>query len=157
MHEILKLTGALGSLAGLVIFRGFERPILGLGIFTLALFVFPVAMMFPPSRVPTATAPGGFRRAYITNRIILWIGIVSFALPICVAFSGWPYGRFAGTFVIFGIFVFVLAIFLVRTNLRCPNCNRQFYGDESDNSHVGWNVFVRKCKHCGHRAGTADV
>lgn len=111
----------------------------------------------PPPRVPTATARSGFRRAYITNRIVLWVGIVCFALPICAAFAGWPFGRFAGTFVVSGIFVSVLAIFLVRTNLRCPNCNQCFYGDESDNSPVGWNVFVGKCKHCGYRAGTADA
>lgn len=36
MHTSLKLAGALGVLAALVIFRGFEQPILGLGIFILA-------------------------------------------------------------------------------------------------------------------------
>jgi hypothetical protein len=155
MHTSLKLAGALGLLGGLVIFRGLERPILGLCIFILAVFVLGASMMFLP-RVP-APAPGGFRRAYITNRIILWTGIMSFALPICAAFTGWPHGRLAGTFVISGLFVSVVAMFLVRTNLRCPNCNRRFYGDESDSSPVGWNVFVRKCMHCGYRAGTADA
>jgi hypothetical protein len=157
MHTTLKLIGALGLLGGFVTFREFEQPILGLSIFTFAIFVLASSMIFLPPRVPAAPGSRGFRAAYRANRLIIWVGIACFSLFLLVVFARWPSPRLSGTLAICGIAVSVVALFVLRTNLRCPKCDQRFYGDESEDSRMGWNIFVRKCKHCGHRADAADA
>lgn len=40
--------------------------------------------------------------------------------------------------------------FLITRDVSCPACQRCFYGNRSTEGWSRWNIFSRKCPHCGY-------
>ena len=93
-----------------------------------------------------------FKFWYTYNRILITVGVLLLLTSVAATLIAWRIPQSVAGWLIWGPFFGGLALqFLTTRDVWCPVCQGCFYGDQaSGDSTTGWNIFSRKCRHCGH-------
>ena len=92
-----------------------------------------------------------FKVWYTYNRILITSGALLMLTSVVAMLISRQLPQSVAQWLIFAPFFGGVALqFLTTRDVWCPVCQNCFYGRDPSGGSSNWNIFSRKCKHCGY-------